>query len=171
MDDGDLVARAQAGDRAAFSALVGCHQAAVYRVCFRILGRREDAEDAAQGAFLRAYDKLRTFQGRSAFRTWLLRLAVNVALNARERRKETFPLAGMDPPSGENPEVDALRVEAAADLRHALQLLPSTHRAAVVLRDLEGLSYGEIAEILEVLEGTARVWAHRGRARLKELLT
>lgn len=171
MDDSDLLACAQAGDRSAFSELARRHQAAVYRVCRRILGRQEDAEDATQDAFLRAYDKLGTFRGRSTFRTWLLRLAVNVSLNARERRKETSPMEGVDPPSGDDLEGDALRAEAAAGVHRALRRLPPTHRAAVVLRDLEGLAYGEVGEVLEIPEGTARVWAHRGRERLKELLT
>lgn len=171
MDDGDLVARAQRGDRRAFSELVQCHQAAVYRVCRRILGDRHDAEDATQEAFLRAYDRLHTFQGGSAFRTWLLRLAVNVSLNERARPTPALPLGTSEPVAGDDPEADALRAEAAARVRRALQQLPPTHRAAVVLRDLEGLSYAEAAEALAVPEGTAKGWVHRGRGRLKELLT
>ena len=87
MDDAALVARARTDDQQAFAALVQRHQATVYRVCYRVLGNREDAEDAAQEAFLRAYRKLDTFRGESAFGTWLLRLAVNVALNEHQRRR------------------------------------------------------------------------------------
>ena len=174
MDDAALVARAQAGDRRAFAALVRRHEAMVYRVCSRVLGNREDAEDAAQEAFLRAYRKLGTFRGESAFATWLLRLAVNVSLNERaRRRRRPWSRARVDPVGGiaTGPEAEVLHAEAAAQLHRALQALRPDHRAAVILRDLEGLTYGEVAAALGVPEGTAKGWAHRGRKRLKELLT
>ncbi len=127
--DAALVARAQAGERQAFSTLVRRHQATVYRVCYRILGDREDAEDAAQEALLRAYRKLDTFLGQSAFKTWLLRLTVNVSLNERARRKSLISLDGSqddayaapDPEPG--PEAELLRSEAAVQLNQALRLL------------------------------------------------
>ena len=181
MDDAALVARARAGDRQAFAALVQRHQAAVYRVCYRVLGNREDAEDAAQEAFLRAYRKLASFRGESAFGTWLLRLAINVALNERGRRRVFLRRGGPDAPpeatgqasvgAASGPEAGLLRAEAAAQLQRALRSLRPDHRAAVVLRDLEGLPYAEVAAVLAVPEGTAKGWVHRGRARLKELLT
>ena len=88
LDDSALVERIQYdNDRRAFSELVRRHQVVVYRSCYRILGNREDARDASQEAFLRAYRKLDTFQGRSAFKTWMLRLAMNVSLNQRSRRE------------------------------------------------------------------------------------
>src|SRR5918998_5458404 len=85
LDDSVLVERTRNGDRRAFSELVRRHQSVVYRSCYRILGDREDARDASQEAFTRAYRKLDTFQGRSAFKTWMLRLAMNVSLNQRSR--------------------------------------------------------------------------------------
>lgn len=176
VDDATLVARARAGERQAFSLLVRRHQATVYRVCYRVLGNREDVEDAAQEAFVRAYRKLDTFRGQSAFRTWLLRLTVNVSLNERGRRKPLASLDGSDPARVDTaaepgPEAEALRSEAAAQVHGALQSLTPNHRAAVILRDLEGLSYPEVAAALGVPEGSAKGWAHRGRERLKELLT
>ena len=92
VSDAALVERARGGERAAFSALVGRHQTTVYRICYRILGDPEDAADAAQEAFLRAYRNLDGFRGQSAFKTWLTRLTVNVSLNERERRKPSSPL-------------------------------------------------------------------------------
>lgn len=169
--DGELVERARGGDRQAFGVLVRRHQAIVYRVCYRVLGSREDADDATQEAFLRAYRKLDTFRGQSAFRTWLMRLTVNVSLNERARRKPPTDQLGEEAgavPDGASP---LERAEAAAQLHQAMGHLPPNHRAAVVLRDLEGLSYGETATILGVPEGTAKGWAHRGRERLKDLLT
>lgn len=176
LDDAALVARAKAGDRKAFTELVRRHRSAVYRICYRILGNREDAEDATQEAFIRAYDRLDTFQERSAFRTWVFRLTVNVSLNEldRARRKRSLPLepeAVRSVPSPEaSPEADLLKSEALSRLHEALQLLPPNHRAAIVLHDLEDLTWEEAAASLGVPEGTAKAWAHRGRRRLKELL-
>ena len=172
LDDDALVERAQDGDRRAFSDLVRRHQRVVYRSCYRVLGNREDAKDASQEAFIRAYRKLNTFRGDSAFKTWMLRIAMNVSLNERSRRE--LPRADVDlaeaVPGLETPEAELTKSEAAAQIHEALRLVQSDHRAAVVLRDLEGLTYRETAESLGVAEGTAKSWVHRGRARLKELL-
>ena len=171
-DDNVLVEQARNGDRRAFSVLVRRHQTIVYRSCYRILGDREDAKDASQEAFIRAYRNLDTFKGRSAFKTWMLRVAMNVSLNERSRRE--FPRADVDlaesVPSLETPETELTKTEAAAQIHEALRLVQPNHRAAVVLRDLEGLTYRETAESLEIAEGTAKSWVHRGRGRLKELL-
>ncbi len=173
-DDSALVERIQNDDdRRAFSELVRRYQAVVYRSCYRVLGNREDAKDASQEAFLRAYRKLDTFQGRSAFKTWMLRLTMNVSLNQRSRRE--LPRASVDSAeflSGlETPEAELMKSEAVGQLHKALQNLQPDHRAAVVLRDLEGLTYRETAESLGIAEGTAKSWVHRGRKQLKELLT
>ncbi len=174
-DDAALVARAQGGDRAAFAALVDRHQAVAFRVCYRVLGEREDAADATQEAFLRAYRRLDTFLGQSTFKTWFMRLTVNVALNERARRKDHTSLDEetlLTRPGADDPhDTGLVRAEAAAHLHQALQLLPPNHRAAVVLRDLEEFTYAETAMALGVPEGTAKGWAHRGRERLKDLLT
>lgn len=169
--DATLVERVRMGDRAAFNALVQRHQAIVYRVCYRILGEREDAADATQEALLRAYRKLDTFRGQSTFKTWLMRLTVNVSLNERARRKTTLPLEEAQVVAPSDHSVELLRAEALTEVHRALQQVPPNHRAAVVLRDLEGFSYAEVAIALGVPEGTAKGWAHRGRSRLKDLLT
>lgn len=170
LEDSALVERALEGERRAFSELVRRHQSQVYRVCYRILGQREDARDAAQEAFIRAYNRLDTFQGRSAFSTWLTRLAVNVSLNQRGKRS-ALPLEESPAEASPGPEAEAMRSDDAARLHAALQKLQENHRAALVLHDLEGLSWEEAAAALAVPEGTARSWAHRGRNRLKDLLT
>jgi RNA polymerase sigma-70 factor (ECF subfamily) len=173
LNDSVLVQRTRNGDRRAFSELVRRHQYVVYRSCYRILGDREDARDASQEAFIRAYRKLDTFGGHSAFRTWMLRVAMNVSLNELGRRKlpRTDIALVEDLPGPEAPETELMKSDAAAQLREALQLVQPNHRAAVVLRDLEGLTYRETAESLGIAEGTAKSWVHRGRERLKELLT
>lgn len=171
LSDEALVARAQTGDRRAFSELVRRHQTPVFRVCYRVLGDREDAKDAAQEAFVRAYRKLDSFEGRSSFKTWMLRLTMNVSLNERGRRKENLPLEDWAPERAPGPETEAMKADAVARLHRALQVVQPNHRAAVVLHDLEGLTYREVGESMEVAEGTAKSWAYRGRQRLKDLLT
>ena len=165
------MARSRNGDRRAFSELVLRHQTPVFRVCYRILGNREDARDAAQEAFIRAYRKLDGFEGRSSFKTWMLRLTVNVSLNERSRRKENLPLEDWAPERLPGPEAELMTAESVARLHKALQALQPNHRAAVVLHDLEGLTFREVGESLDVAEQTAKSWAYRGRHRLKDLLT
>ena len=173
VDDSELVKRARDDDRKAFSELVRRHQLVVFRSCYRILGNREDARDASQEAFVRAYKKLDTLRGRSAFKTWMLRLAINASLNERGRRElPRADFASAESISAlEAPEDELMRSEAASEVHTALQLVQPDHRATVVLRDLEGLTYREVAESLGVAEGTVKSWVHRGRGRLKELLT
>ena len=172
LDDGLLVERAKDGDRRAFSELVRRHQAVVYRSCYRVVGNREDAKDASQEAFIRAYRKLDTFRGNSAFKTWMLRIAMNVSLNERSRRKlPREEVASVESIAGpEIPEAELMKSEVVAQIHKALQLVQPDHRAAVVLRDLEGLTYQETAETLDIAEGTAKSWIHRGRKQLRELL-
>ncbi len=170
-DDQRLVADAQAGDRGAFSELVRRHQAAIYRVCFRILYDAEDAADATQDAFVRAYKNLSSFRQQSSFKTWLMRIAVNVSLNARSHQRDGVLLDDIMADPAPGVEDIIMQAEAVEQLHRCLQRLPFNHRVAVVLRDLEGFSYREVAIALAVPEGTAKSWAHRGRALLKELLT
>ena len=151
----------------------GVTRTSYYRSCYRVLGDPEDARDASQEAFIRAYRKLDTFRGHSAFKTWVLRIAMNVGLNERSRRElpRTDIVSAESILGTEASEAELLRSEAAAQVHKALQLVQPNHRAAVVLRDLEGLTYEEIGEYLAIPEGTAKSWVHRGRGRLKELLT
>ncbi len=140
------------------------------------LGDKEDAKDASQETFLRAYNKLDTFRGRSTFKIWLLRVAMNVSLNERSSRgRKVPPHNNIDlvqfVASAEAPEAELMRAEAADQMHDALQLVRPDHRAAIVLRELEGLTYQETAESLGILEGTAKSWVHRGREQLKRILT
>ena len=174
-DTTTLVKQTQNGDRRAFSELVRRYQKTVYRSCYRILGDKEDAKDASQETFLRAYNKLDTFRGRSAFRTWRLRVAMNVSLNERSSRRRKVPhdnigLAQQFVASTEGPDAELMRAEAATQMHNALQLVRPDHRAAIVLRELEGLTYQESAESLGIPEGTAKSWVRRGREQLKRIL-
>lgn len=177
-EDHRLAARAARGEAAAFSSLIHRHADLVYRVSLRMLGA-DDAQDASQEAWIRAWRNIESFRGDSAFSTWLYRIVMNTCLNTyrkesrREAREvpEEFALLPEPPGDGANPEAAAVEQERREEVLEALQQIRSEHRAAVFLRYMEGLKYQEIAEILEVPAGTAKGWVHRGQAELLVLLS
>jgi RNA polymerase sigma-70 factor (ECF subfamily) len=167
----ELVRRAQAGDQTAFRDLY--HQLAgrVYALCLRLTGDAGAAEERTQDVFVRAWDKLRSFRGESAFSSWLHRLAVNVVMNERrttfrrERRvapvatPEAFAAAGEEPMMGLN-----------MDLEGAIAALPEGAREVFVLYDIEGYSHAEIADLTGIAEGTSKAQLFRARRLLREKL-
>ncbi len=169
----ELSVRAAQGDVSAFSQLVHDHSNLVYRVASRILGA-DDAQDASQEVWVRVWRSIKDFKGESAFSTWLYRITVNTCLNTRRResrreQRETNDdfLYLPEPSGGENdPEAATLSRERMGEVFVALQGIRPEHRAALVLRHLEGLGYAEIAEIMDVPEGTAKGWVSRGRTAL-----
>lgn len=177
-DDSTLLARAASGDDRAFDALVDRYAGRVYAICWRYFRNNEEAEDAAQGAFLALYRGLSSFRGQAAFSTWLFRVATNAChdlarRNARQPR--TVPLDnershGVSEPYDETALDRLAATELQSDLRAALSELDSEQRHAVVLRDVVGASYADIAAAQGVAIGTAKSRVHRGHARLAELL-
>jgi RNA polymerase sigma-70 factor (ECF subfamily) len=173
--DDQLVARTLRGDLGAFEALVQRHQAVVFRVAARIAGPA-DAEDVTQDTFLRAFHRLRRFRGEAPFRAWLLQIAHNTALNAAARRRpephESIESLAEASSSGDE-RTPAERLEE-SERRERLELkvrqLTPPHRVVVVLRDIEGLSYEEIAEVTGSPIGSVKGWLHRGRRELIEIL-
>ena len=171
--DWELALRASRGDVEAFSRLVQSHSPLVYRVGLRILGP-EAAQDASQEVWVRVWRSIKGFRGDSAFSTWLYRITVNTCLNARrqEERRESQEYGDEmpylpEPPGGDaDPEAAALSQERREEIYAALRHVRAEHRAALVLRHMEGLSYAEIAEVLEVPDGTAKGWVSRGRAAM-----
>ena len=173
-EDRALVARASQGDIEAFTKLVRDNSSLVYRVALRMLGA-ESAQDASQEVWIRVWRNIKGFRGESAFSTWLYRITMNTCLSIRQRESrreqreygaEEMPYLP-EPPGGEaDPEAAALSAERREQIQAALAHVRSEHRAALVLRHMEGLSYAEIAEVLEVPEGTAKGWVSRGRAAL-----
>jgi RNA polymerase sigma-70 factor (ECF subfamily) len=177
--DQALAVRASRGDAGAFGQLVREHSGLVYRVALRILGA-QDAQDASQEAWIRAWRNIESFRGDSAFSTWLYRITVNTCLSARRkesRRKEREysgeELPFLPEPTGgdTDPEAAALSAQQREELLAALEHVRAEHRAALVLRHVEGVSYAEIASILDVPEGTAKGWVSRGRAAMLVALT
>jgi RNA polymerase sigma-70 factor (ECF subfamily) len=178
VEDRALVARASQGDAEAFTKLVRAHSSLVYRVALRMLGA-ENAQDATQEVWIRVWRNIKSFRAESAFSTWLYTITLNTCLSARQREArrqereygpgEEMPyyLLLSEPQGGEaDPEAATLSAERRDEIQEALTHLRAEHRAALVLRHMEGLSYAEIAEVLEVPEGTAKGWVSRGRAAM-----
>ncbi len=172
--DQGLALRASRGDAEAFKRLVLEHSGLVYRVALRILGV-QDAQDASQEVWIRVWRNIENFRGDSAFSTWLYRITVNTCLSVRrkesrraEREYSGDELPFLPEPSGgdADPEAATLSAQQREELLAALAHVRAEHRAALVLRHMEGLSYAEIAEILEVPDGTAKGWVSRGRAAM-----
>jgi RNA polymerase sigma-70 factor (ECF subfamily) len=171
--DEALLAAHLRGDPGAFGHLVTRHERRVYGLCLRILGNREDAEDATQEAFLAALRKAATFRQAAAFTTWLYRVAVNAATD-QARRRGRARLTLLDPedvglaadPGGDPGEL----VATAVTVQAALAQVPEEFRVAVVLCDLYRVPYAEAAQILEVPVGTVKSRVFRGRLALAERL-
>ena len=176
VSDETLVERTVRGDMDAFGLLVERHQDVVRRVSARIVGDGE-AEDVAHDVFLRAFHRLALFRGESAFRAWLLQIAHNTALNVATRRR-TSPVAEVEEAIAGGGRESRARTPAEAleanerrkRLAEKLRLLQPSHRAVLVLRDLEGLSYEDIAHITGSPLGTVKGRLHRARAELIEIL-
>lgn len=174
-DEDALLERARAGDHEAFTALTSAHREAVYRAAWWILKDQDDALDATQEALLRAFRHLPRFDGRSSFRTWARRIATNVALDRQARRKrdraDALPEEDLvGDPRGDDVGSDLEREEHRQLVRDAIAELPPAQQAAVVLRDVEGLSYEDISTTLGIPRGTVMSRLFYGRATLKKKL-
>lgn len=168
--DEALVQRTLTGDLTAYETLVHRHRQAVYRVAARIAGP-DEADDVTQDTLLRALHTLAGFRGEASFRFWLLRIAHNAALTAVARRRREVPSEThdrLDP--ARTPATRLEDRERAQRLAAKIAQLPPSHRAVLVLRELEGLSMEEIATVTDVPLGTVKARLHRGRRELVELL-
>ena len=184
-DDAALLARLKAGEDAAYAELVRRHGGRMLAVAKRYLKNEEAAQDCVQEAFLAAFKALDRFEGRSTLATWLHRITVNAALQALRRRgakdevaiepwlptfdEEGF-LEGPSQLTAANAEDLLARDDVRAEVRAAIDRLPTSYRNVLLLRDIEGLSMTEVAEMLEVSENNAKVRLHRARTALKKQL-
>ena len=179
-DENSLIAACRAGRTEAFGVLVQRYQDRLYPTMLRLTGSADDAFDLLQDAFLRAFEKLDRFQGESSFYTWVYRIAVNLALSGRRRRRVTArlgigggrgePLEPQDDSSLSDPTLPLEQAERDDLIQSALNSLADDHRAVVVMKEFDGLRYEEIAAILNVPVGTVRSRLHRARLDLRERL-
>ena len=172
MEDSSLAARARAGDRAAFDALVERHYAACTRLAWRLLGRRHDAEDAVQETFLRAWRAIARYQEQRCFRSWLFRILVNRCRTSGARRSLRTVREGGDPVEAEQAAAsDGGSVYELRDaLQRALATLDSSSRELVLLKYGEGMDYETLSEILEVSVSALKMRLMRARERLRVAL-
>jgi RNA polymerase sigma-70 factor (ECF subfamily) len=170
LEDTELVERARGGDARAYGALVERHQPRVYATLRKMTGDPDLAMDLTQDAFIRGWERLGEFQGRSAFSTWLYRIAMRLAYDAAERERR-MPRAGLErevADAGPRPDQGAERRSDAVVLERRIAELPEMQRAVVVLRTYDELPYRDIAEILGTTETSARVSYHYALAKLRD---
>jgi RNA polymerase sigma-70 factor (ECF subfamily) len=187
-DEDQLIVRSQHGDVEAFNQLVVSYQQTAYGAVYRLVGNVDVAADITQDAFIAAFRNIQSFRAGSSFRSWLLRIASNLACD-HYRRTQRHPQESLDELSDDDelhsaselsalvetsrehdPEAVVLKQELQELIQRGLQLLPLQQRVAVVLCDIEGLSYDEIAAATETTLGTVRSRIARGRARLRNYL-
>ena len=171
-DEAELVERVRRGDARAFDTLVTRYMRRAFSVAFRVMGQREDAEDLVQDAFLAVLQRIETFEAGRPFAPWFFRILVNRGLNARKARSlrtvDEIPAAAAS--STPTPEKEAERTELRDRLSRAMEQLPERQRTIVQLFELEGFGSPEIAEILEISDGTVRWHLHEARKTLRREL-
>jgi len=182
MTEKDLIQKAKSGDQDAFEQLVLAHQNKVYTICVHMVTDREEAADLAQEAFLKAWRNLSSFQGESSFATWMYRLTTNVCLDylRKQSRRQNISTAvslddedsGWTEPAdhSQDPQVHLEREERKRALTRALQELPEHHRRPLIMREVSGMSYQEIADALDTDLGTIKSRIARARERLRKIL-
>nr|WP_295948614.1 sigma-70 family RNA polymerase sigma factor [uncultured Agathobaculum sp.] len=180
MDEKHILARARRGELPAFEELVRRHEKRVYAVALRSSGSPEDAEDITQEVFLRAWRSIEEFRGDSGFSTWLFRITMNLCVDhARHKhaQPQTQPLVMGEeeserplPDTAPTPEEHLDNSELGRELAAALDEVSEDHRRIVLLRDVSGMSYTEIAEVLEISEGTVKSRLSRARIALRKVL-
>lgn len=180
--EADLLAQARLGDADAFATLIEPHQRRAYNLALRLLGDPDEAADVAQDALVRVYTRLGDFRGDAAFSTWLHRIVHNMCLDALRWRARHPALSLSGGPreedgvereigsTAEDPADAAVRADQRQAIRRALDGLSVEFRSVVVLRDVQGLDYEEIAAITGVGLGTVKSRLHRARSRLRDLL-
>lgn len=170
--DRDLALRAQRGDAEAFGELVRRYQTSVFNVCYRLVGERREAEDLAQGAFIRAYERLDTFDPERPFGPWMRRVAANVCLNRLSAQNPPEALIDEERDEAEagKPETIREQTERAESVRAAISSLPPQYRAVIELRHFEDLSYDEIAAALRLSLSDVKSHLFRARKILAEKL-
>lgn len=176
-DDCRYIDETLAGNQAAFGQLVKTYQRRLYTTLYHLTRDHEESEDVVQETFVQAYTKLDTFQGRSSFYTWIYRIAFNQLASRRRRRRPQTSVdqaredLGQEPvDSGETPLQEIERQERAVLVHQALNLIADDYRSILILREMDGMDYDSIADVLDLPIGTVRSRLHRARLQLKKQL-
>ncbi len=172
-NDHDLLEKAKSGDGKAFGKIVEKHTGVVYAAVRSVLGNRDDIDDAVQESFIRIYRGLPSFSGRSSLSTWIWSVARNNAINVRAKeRDDIIPLdkTAEIASSRLGPEAEYARRRAAKDIEWLLSGLEGNYRQVIELRYLAGKKYNEIAQMLDLPEGTVKTLIHRARIRMKKMM-
>ena len=175
-NESKLIARASAGDASAFNQLMAQHEQRMYAIALRMCKNREDAQDCLQEAMLRVFRAIGAFKGESSFGTWMYRITMNICLDELRRKKKIRDTSmdalldqGWSPSDMTgSPERKAMQHELRQTLHSAINDLPEDMRAAIILRDIHGCTYDEIARALDVNVGTVKSRISRGREKLRE---
>lgn len=169
--DSPAIARARRGDLSAFEELIRMHERHVFTLAYRLMGNVPDAQDAAQEVYLRLYRQIGSFDEGREFRPWLTRITANVCMDLLRKRRTLVPIESIRPPAAADQTDEAFDVEQRRLLvNKALETLPAKQRAAIVLRDVEGLSTAQVAEALGTTETTIRSQISTGRLRLRQVV-
>jgi len=168
--DEDLVRQCRAGEIKSFDMLVGRHQRTIFNLALRMVRDSDEAADIAQSVFVKAFENLGKFDPQFRFYSWLYRIAVNESLNALEQKKRFEGLEGIDPAAdaAEEQDDEALRIE--KRIQDGLMMLKVDQRAVIVLKHMQGLSYREIAQVLDLSEKTVKSRLFSARQLLKDIL-
>lgn len=183
-EDDELVVLCQKGDQQAFRVLICRYQNRVFNLCYRMLGNPDEAEEIAQEVFVKLYKSIGSFRGDSKFSTWLYRVTHNVCINQINylKRRHYYENRSLDlEPQDDSPapqyaadapdgEQDLMATELGAAIEEKLGMLAPEMREVIIMRDIEGMSYEEVAEALKVKIGTVKSRLHRGRSELQQLL-
>ncbi|HEX2677466.1 MAG TPA: sigma-70 family RNA polymerase sigma factor [Polyangiales bacterium] len=183
-EDDDLVDRARKGDRAAFELLFQKYNRRAYAVAFGVVKRPEEALDIVQDAFIKVHKHIANFQGTSSFYTWLYRIVMNLSIDQVRRKRKVLEfdehVVKRDDAAGdgtlvphvpdENPGRTVVRRELSEKIQAALETLPEYHRAVIILREVEGMSYEEMAQVLDVPKGTIMSRLFHARRKMQEQL-
>jgi len=167
----ELIRKAVAGDMSAYTRLVSDNRERVLRAAYGVLGSAEEAEDAAQDVFVKAWKKLDTYTGEASFSSWLYRITINTSIDVLRKRREQVALDHQIAEKTYGPEDRMLQSDTQRQIRQAVDALPDGSRSVIILREYEQLSYKEIAEILEIPIGTVMSRLNYARRRLRERLT
>jgi RNA polymerase sigma-70 factor (ECF subfamily) len=178
LDDELLVKRAQQGDGRALEELLFACEKRVYNIAYRFMGNEADAYDMAQESLIKIYKGIKSFKGESSISSWIYRLTVNTCMDSLRKRKNA-PVSlehsieqgvPFEDSYSESPEEKAMSAEKAENIQNAINILSDTYKSVIVMRDIDGFSYEEIAQFLDISVGTVKSRINRGRQRLKELL-